>query len=159
MIVGNGIAGATAALNLSVDSTEDATRQDVDRRVRVYGSPSFWQRLEGLPAIWQQSLDAPFRAACLPDPSVFNVPNSPIRIPRPSVQVVNMEALLRAEADYLEFGPATVTRTKGGHWLIVDAAGRREVADKALIVATGLLRPLRFTDLIPGTPARQARLH
>ena len=158
IIVGNGIAGAAAALNITVDPPQDAPNLGLDPRIRVYGSPSFWQRLDGLPAVWQTSLDAPFRAACLPDPSAFNASGASLRIPRPSVQVVNMEALLRAEADYLESGPVAISQTKDGHWLIIDAEGRREVADKALIVATGLLRPLRFTDLIPGRQARDTRL-
>lgn len=146
-VIGNGIAGTAAALNLDMTF----------RPVRVYGSPSFWSTLQGLPQVWQTSLKGPFEEANLKDPATFIEGSRPIRIPREAVIAANLEGLVRAQADYLETGPVTVNRRDDGSWTIVDVHGHKEIVTGPLIVGTGLLRPLRITDMIPGRQTLNVR--
>jgi hypothetical protein len=129
-IIGSGIAGASAILNL----------QTTD--VRIYGNPSFWDTMVGLPSVWQTNLDS-FEDADLIVPT-----QSPgARIPRDQIILANLEALVHAKAAYLETGPVTVSE-RGGDWVVTAPDGRVEQISDALIVATGLLRPKRITDVL-----------
>ncbi len=134
-IIGDGIAAAAAAKNM-------------DTPVRVYGAQSFWNNLQGLPEVWQTDLADAFTNAHLTDPKHFDHVNKGERIAREAVIAANLEGLLDAKAAYLQTSPVEVL-PEAGEWKVVDKDGHAEIVTEALIIATGLLRPLRITDAIP----------
>jgi hypothetical protein len=136
VIIGDGIAGAAAALNLA-------------KGVRVYGSPSFWEGLQGLPEVWQTNLTTQFKNAGLADPKQYDAVPSGDRIARNAIIAVYLKGLIDAEAAYLRTGPVFAVAEPNGDWRIVDTEGHVENANEAVIVGTGLLRPRRITDVIP----------
>jgi len=136
VIIGDGIAGAAAALNLA-------------KGVRVYGSSSFWEGLQGLPEVWQTNLTTQFKSAGLADPKQFDTVSSGDRIARNAIIAVYLKGLIDADAAYLRTGPVFAVGEHNGEWRIVDTEGHIENANEALIVGTGLLRPRRITDAIP----------
>jgi len=133
-IVGDGIAGTAVALNLKA------------KPVRVYGGPSFWEGLEALPAIWQTTLDSSFNDAGL----VLPRSNPSVRIKREVILHSNLDGLVRADAAYLSTSPVLVTPGPANTWTVVDSRGHSETITDAVVVATGLLRPLRITDRLNG---------
>jgi hypothetical protein len=136
-IIGDGLAGAAAARNIG-------------EGIRIYGGRSFWDDLHGLPEIWQTDLSL-FRNAGLSDPGKFDNEAAGGRLSKDAVAGVVQEAMIDAKAAYLQTGPVSVLPTTDGAWRIVDTVGHSEVITDAVIVATGLLRPNRLTDIIPGT--------
>ena len=135
-IIGDGVAGAAAAMNLG-------------NKIRVYGGPSFWNNLQGLPEIWQTDL-AQFTKAGLADPKDFDSGAAGGRFMKDAITAVSLKAFVDADAAYLQTGPVTIVPTANGAWKIVDTEGHVEIVTEALVVGTGLLRSRRITDTIPG---------
>lgn len=143
-IIGDGIAGAAAARN-------------IDEPVRVYGSTSFWGRMQGLPEVWQTDLAAAFTGAKLDDPKMYDPVDRGDRIAREAVIAVYLHGLVEAKAEYLQTGPVSLKEDASGNWKMVDSDGRVELVTQALIVGTGVLRPLQITDLVPDPAVEMAR--
>jgi len=143
-IVGDGIAGAAAARNIGVP-------------VRVYGGKSRWEGLLGLPEVWQTDLSV-FKSANLEDPVVFDSYARGGRILRLAIIAVAQEALVKSGAEYLRTGPVTLHSSPSGAWKLVDADGHVELVTEALVVATGLLRPKRITDVLAADKSYDPRV-
>src|SRR5450759_3161810 len=143
-IIGNGIAGTAAALNLQQAS------------IRVYGSKSFWEKLNVLPEVWQTSLKEPFNRAGLNAPELFDKGHKTnSRIKQEAVIVAHIEGLVRAKAAYRDTSVTVMSGTKG--WLITDTEGYTEVITGTLIIGTGVLRPIRITDVISNANTSEVR--
>src|SRR2546428_170430 len=141
-IVGDGIAGIAAPANL------------IHKQVRVYGRTSFWSALTDLPEVWQTNLDSSYVDAGLQPPS----PSAGRRLSRDSVILANLRNLVASDAAYLATGSVMVTPGARHSWTIIDADGNSESISDLLIVATGVLRPLRITDVIAGTDSVRREL-
>lgn len=146
-IIGDGVAGAAAAVNLANEP-------------RVYGAPSFWNDLQGIPEVWQTDLSKQFKDAKLADPLSFDPQYGGKRLATDAILAVSLKGLIEAKAAYLQTGPVAVASVASGDWKLVDADGHVEVVTEALIVATGLARPRRITDAIPdaGTDSVRRKL-
>jgi hypothetical protein len=59
---------------------------------------------------------------------------------------------------YLATGSVTVTPGTGHTWTIIDSDGHSESISEFLIVGTGVLRPLRITDIIAGSDSVRREL-
>lgn len=146
-ILGDGIAGAAAAVNFGAS-------------VRVFGSRSFWADLHGVAEIWQtgNSLKDPFENAGLKDPRSFDSGAQTDRLLWLAVENSRLEALHKPGIHYLhsgcEFSMTLIPATSAdpGRWRISSCSGEFEDIAGPVIVATGASSARTILSLMPRTP-------
>jgi hypothetical protein len=127
-ILGDGIAGAAAAINIRSN-------------VRMYGSPSYWTGMHGVPEVWQtgKSLSQVFKNANLLPPEKFD--RGVYRLRRVlwlAIENSRLTALNNSNIEYTSLGPYRLSIKDASTWRVEDVKGYVEEVSGPLVIATGV---------------------
>lgn len=152
-ILGDGIAGVAAAVNLA------------DLPVRVFGSRSFWADLHGVGEVWQtgDSLMKTFVDAGLKSPKSYDPGANSDRLLWLAVENSRLDALAQTHIRYLhsdcQFDLAlVVVDPNTSHWRVKNCVGDHEDIKGPVIVATGVSDARSILTVIPPLASPATRL-
>ncbi|MDP2323721.1 MAG: hypothetical protein Q8N51_06795, partial [Gammaproteobacteria bacterium] len=148
VVVGDGF--TTAAIIANVPAS---------RKIRVFGKPSYWPELHGVPTIWQTagSLKDSFSKAGLTAPETLDPKAQPTdRLLWYAVETVRLEQLIKPNVERIECqsGFEVDADTASSRWRVTDrCTGLKYETSENVVIATGVNEQLELSPA-PGVSAQ-----